>query len=72
MSLQSCPVCGYAVSTTTFKCRHCNAAQDEHSASHAIAWFNKYSNKIFGILLMAIPAGFFVYLVLHFHKGGAF
>jgi hypothetical protein len=23
MSLTSCPVCGYAVSTATFQCRHC-------------------------------------------------
>lgn len=23
MSLESCPVCGYAVSTVTFRCRHC-------------------------------------------------
>jgi hypothetical protein len=23
MSLEACPVCGYAVSTVTFTCRHC-------------------------------------------------
>jgi hypothetical protein len=23
MPLESCPICGYAVSTVTFQCRHC-------------------------------------------------
>jgi len=25
MSLTACPICGYAVSTTTSQCRHCSA-----------------------------------------------
>lgn len=27
MSLEACPVCGYAVSTVTSECRHCSGAQ---------------------------------------------
>jgi len=26
MSLESCPTCGYAVSTVTMQCRHCSTA----------------------------------------------
>jgi hypothetical protein len=72
MSLQSCPTCGYAVSTTTLKCRHCLASHDEPSASPAGAWFHKNGNKTFAILLMAVSVGLGVYLMLRLQKGGAF
>lgn len=70
MSLQSCRVCGYALSTTTMKCRHCSASHDD--ASRAGAWHNKYGNKIVGWLWKAITVGFGVYLFVHFQRGGAF
>jgi len=27
MSLESCAICGYAVSTTTHRCRHCSGSR---------------------------------------------
>jgi hypothetical protein len=72
MSLQSCPVCGYALSTETLKCRHCLASHDGSSASYAAAWFNKYGIKIITIAFSAFAVGFGVYYIIHFQKGGAF
>jgi len=72
MSLQSCPICGYALSTSNLKCRHCLASHDENPASHAGVWFNKNSNKLLGILVAAVSVGVAAYIMLHLQKGGAF
>jgi hypothetical protein len=35
MSLEACPTCGYALSTTTAECRHCStAAKLKHAGLH--------------------------------------
>jgi hypothetical protein len=38
MSLEACPVCGYAVSSDTLHCRHCPA--DVHAKIAPAVWLN--------------------------------
>jgi hypothetical protein len=54
MSFESCPACGYALSTIDHQCRHC------HSALKAVPVFKRLDLRFMALALLA--AGIIIFL----------
>jgi hypothetical protein len=61
MSLEPCPICGYAVSSVTGECRHC-------PASFAEGFKSRWSDAPFLLkaVLPAVALGILAYWILKF------
>jgi len=54
MSLEACPTCGYAVSTTNPRCHHCHGAPEESPRAKKFNTISPANFLLFWILSMSL------------------